>query len=345
MSLMKIIEPGLLTTFQDGGRKGYQQYGVPVAGAMDLFAMQLANILVGNSRNSAVLEITMRGPSIEFASKTYISITGGKCSVTLDGNPIKMYETVCVHEGSVLKIGQVYEGFRAYLAVRGCFDLPEVMGSCSTYLRGQIGGLNGNKLKGNEILRIKEGSKNQYFSVRRIPKEMIPTYSSSIEVKVILGPEEGRFTPLGLETFLGSEYTLTNQCDRMGYRLQGAKIEHREGADIISSGISLGAIQVPSHGEPIIMMADRQPTGGYTKIANVISCDIPYLAQLKPGDRVRFSTVSLHEAHQMIKAQDKILTDLIAYYKENEIVLSDKTRLFSISVKDKKYEVVVEEIE
>ncbi|MBF4694426.1 5-oxoprolinase subunit C family protein [Fusibacter ferrireducens] len=341
---MKIIEPGLLTTFQDDGRKGYQQYGVPVAGAMDSFAMQLANILVGNHRNDVVLEITMKGPSIEFTAKTYIALTGGKCPVTLDGNSVNMYETVCVHKGSILKIGQVYEGFRVYLAVRGSFDLPKIMGSASTYLRGRIGGLEGDKLRVGAVLSIKEISKNRYFNLRKMPEEVIPVYDDSIDVKVILGPEDDSFTPEGMKTFLGNEYILTHQCDRMGYRLEGAKIEHREGADIISSGISLGAIQVPSHGEPIIMMADRQPTGGYAKIANVISCDISRLAQLKPGDKVRFSAVRIDEAHQMIKAQEQTLTDLAAYYEKNEIVVSERARIFSIRVKEKQYEVVVEEI-
>lgn len=344
MSSITIINPGLLTTIQDFGRIGYQQYGVPVAGAMDRFSLQLANILVGNDRYEAALEITMMGSTIEFNIDLAITITGVDLFPTVNGKKVEMYKTIYVNKGDVLKFSSIKNGCRAYLAVAGGFKVPEVMGSKSTYLRGKIGGLEGRKLKKGDVLSVNIDGNCKYFGVRKIPEHLIPEYKNEVTVRVILGPEQEYFTEEGIDTFLSSEYILTNKCDRMGYRLEGPKIEHKEGADIISTGMNFGAIQVPGHGQPIIMMADRQTTGGYTKIANVITVDIPYLAQLKPGDKVRFKKVTIQEAHNLIKQQEDELLKLVEDFKENSVKLIGTARKFLVKINGKQFNLSVQEV-
>ncbi|SHJ71376.1 5-oxoprolinase subunit C family protein [Paramaledivibacter caminithermalis] len=346
MSSLRVNNPGLLTTIQDDGRIGYEKYGMPTAGAMDILSLQLGNILVGNDRYEAAAEITFIGPEIEFYENLIIAITGADISPTINGKEIEMYSTVYINKGDILRFGTLKKGCRAYLAVSGGFDLPQIMNSKSTYLRGKLGGVEGRKLKKGDILQVNINKGYKYLGVRRIPKNFIPYYGSQYTVRVIMGPEDYRFTGKGIETFLNSEYTLSNQCDRMGYRLNGPKIEHRNGADIISGGITLGAIQVPGHGEPIIMMADRQTTGGYTKIANVISVDIPYLAQLKAGDRVRFQQINIEEAQTLLKEREEKLLKLVYDFEKTtkKVIVKNSINL-KIRSNGKKFNVGIQEIE
>ncbi len=344
MSYLKIINPGLLTTIQDYGRAGYQQDGMPVAGAMDSYAMQLANILTGNDRNDAVIEMTFLGAEIQFNLNTTIAITGADMSPRINGTSISMYKTVNVNKGDILKLVGATKGCRTYISISGGLDIPKIMGSKSTYLRAKIGGLQGRKLKAGDEIYIKNNENTRKIGIREMPEEVIPDYKGTIIARVILGPEDDRFTDQGIKTFFQEEYKITNQSDRMGYRLEGKKIEHKNGADIISGGITLGAIQVPGHGQPIIMMADRQTTGGYTKIANVISVDIPYLAQLKPGDRIRFKKITLDEAHKLIKQREEKLEKLINDFKDTTIDINGKIKNLIIKVKGKSFNVSVQEI-
>jgi biotin-dependent carboxylase-like uncharacterized protein len=344
MSSLKIINSGLLTTIQDYGRVGYGQYGVPAAGVMDRLAMQLANILVDNDRYEAVLEMTMMGLSFKADGNMAIAITGADMFPTVNGKRVNLYETIYLNNGDILECSYAQSGCRAYLAVSGGFDLPKVMGSKSTYLRAKIGGVNGNKIQKGDILKINPKNGKEYFGIRKIPEDMIPRYKNEITARVILGPEVDYFTKNGMETFLSSEYVLTDQCDRMGYRLEGPRIEHEKGSDIISNGINFGAIQIPGHGCPIIMMADRQTTGGYTKIANVITVDLPFLAQLKPGDRVKFEKIDIEEAQNLIKKQEKNLLNLINDFKTSLINTVGTMRNFKINVNGKKYNLSVQEI-
>ncbi len=303
MAKIKIYNPGLLTTIQDLGRFGYQQYGMPVSGAMDSYSLKLANILVGNKASEACFEATAIGPTIEFDSKAFIAICGADMSPKLNGADIDMYKTISINSGDKLSFESLENGFRTYIAFAGGIDIPVVMGSKSTYLRGKIGGFNGRQLKfGDELLL---GKVESSIDIKHISKHQIPVYKNHFTARIIAGPEVGHFTVSGLTSLLNSEFTLSVQCDRMGYRLAGEKIEHKLSSDIISSGISFGTIQVPAHGEPIIMMADRQTTGGYTRIANVIYVDLPYLAQLQPGDTIRFQEIKLEEAHNLIQKQEK----------------------------------------
>ena len=300
-----VLNPGLLTTVQDQGRIGYQQFGVSLSGVMDPRSAALANILVGNDEKEAVLECTMMGPHLQFNQANCIAITGGDLMPTLDGQPIPNYTAVKVEAGQVLKFTMPKAGCRAFIAFAGGLDIPEVMGSRSTYMKAKIGGLNGRKLEKGDVIGFrapKAELKNMNF--RSMASEFVPR--KEYTVRVVLGPQDDYFTDAGIQTFLSEVYSVTAEFDRMGCRLEGAVIQHKDGGDIISDGIAFGAIQVPSSGQPIIMLGDRQTTGGYTKIANVISADFRILAQLKQGDKVRFEKVTVKAA------QDALLTQRAA---------------------------------
>ncbi|MGP1349576.1 MAG: biotin-dependent carboxyltransferase family protein [Stomatobaculum sp.] len=297
-----VLNPGVLTTVQDLGRIGYQQYGVSASGVMDPRAMELANILVGNPRDEAVLECTMLGPQLKFDETNIIAITGGNLAPALDGTPLLTYKAYRVEAGQTLRFAGLRSGCRAFIAFAGGLDIPLVMGSRSTYMKAKIGGFQGRKLEKDDQIAFRapeEGIKN--LDIRAITPEFVPRELYTL--RVVMGPQDDMFTEAGIQTFLSEVYSVTPEFDRMGCRLEGKEIEHVNGGDIISDGIAFGAIQVPSAGKPIIMLADRQTTGGYTKIATVISADFRILAQLKAGDRLRFEKVSVESAQEALLAQ------------------------------------------
>ena len=301
-----ILNPGLLTTVQDFGRIGYQQFGVPVSGVVDPRAMSIANILVDNPEDEAVLECTMLGPQICFHAANAIAITGGDLGPTIDNQPIPNYAAIRVEAGQVLRFAGLRSGCRAYIAFAGGLDIAPVMGSRSTYMKAKIGGVEGRKLQKDDVIKFRKPNPDlRGLNIRHISPEFVPRLE--YKIRVVLGPQDDMFTEHGIETFLSESYVVTPEFDRMGCRLDGEIIEHKgESGDIISDGIAFGAIQVPTAGKPIIMLSDRQTTGGYTKIANVISADFRILAQLKAGDRVRFAQVSV------AAAQDALLTQRAA---------------------------------
>lgn len=301
-----ILNPGLLTTVQDFGRIGYQQFGVPVSGVVDPRAMSIANILVDNPEDEAVLECTMLGPQIRFHAANAIAITGGDLGPTIDNQPIPNYAAIRVEAGQVLRFAGLRSGCRAYIAFAGGLDIAPVMGSRSTYMKAKIGGVEGRKLQKDDVIKFRKPNPDlRGLNIRHISPEFVPRLE--YKIRVVLGPQDDMFTEHGIETFLSESYVVTPEFDRMGCRLDGEIIEHKgESGDIISDGIAFGAIQVPTAGKPIIMLSDRQTTGGYTKIANVISADFRILAQLKAGDRVRFAQVSV------AAAQDALLTQRAA---------------------------------
>ena len=301
-----ILNPGLLTTVQDFGRIGYQQFGVPVSGVVDPRAMSIANILVDNPEDEAVLECTMLGPQIRFNAPNAIAITGGDVGPTIDNQPIPNYAAIRVEAGQVLRFAGLRSGCRAYIAFAGGLDIAPVMGSRSTYMKAKIGGVEGRKLQKDDVIKFRKPNPDlRGLNIRHISPEFVPRLE--YKLRVVLGPQDDMFTEHGIETFLSESYVVTPEFDRMGCRLDGEIIEHKgESGDIISDGIAFGAIQVPTAGKPIIMLSDRQTTGGYTKIANVISADFRILAQLKAGDRVRFAQVSV------AAAQDALLTQRAA---------------------------------
>jgi len=296
---LRVEKGGLLTTVQDLGRWGYQAIGMPVAGAMDGFALQAGNLLVGNDPGAAALELTVMGPVFAVTEgEGVFCLSGAEMDLKINGNRVPCWTAHRVKEGDRVSVGgPVGTGCRGYLCASGGIDVPLLMESRSTYLRAKIGGFEGRALKAGDVLET--GPLPPLW--RRLegfacPGELRPDYDKSRNVRVVMGPQDDCFKAEGIETFLNSEYTITNEADRMGFRLEGPVIEHEGGADIISDGIPLGAVQVPGHGKPVVMLADRQTTGGYTKIAVVASCDIGLLAQRMPGEVVRFKAVSFEDA-------------------------------------------------
>jgi len=325
MDAFEVIQPGAFTTVQDLGRYGYQKYGVSISGAMDRFALRAANLLVGNGEGEAAVEATLIGPKLKALAKLRVAFTGADLSPAVDGKPAPMWRGVDVREGGVISFGAPKSGCRAYLAVAGGIDFPIVMGSRSIHTRSNLGG-NGRALaKGDLIKRKESGSRSQESGIRnqeagirnqesgigvqdsglrQIPDDEIPIYERRLTVRVVLGPQDDYFTRKGIETFLQSEYEITPQADRMGYRLKGPKVAHQSGADILTDATPPGSIQVPGDGMPIILLADGQTTGGYSKIATVTSVDQDLLAQARPGDKVRFQKVTITEAHRLLREME-----------------------------------------
>ncbi len=309
--IIEIIEPGLLTTIQDRGRYGFQRFGVPVSGAFDTFALRAANLLAGNDQGAAALEMTVLGPRIKFLDDTWFALAGADLSATLDGLLVPSWQSISVRKDSILSFQGAQDGMRSYLSVAGGIDVPLVMGSRSTYTKTAMGGLEGRPLRAGDVLSSLDTTAGAEYVELKLPQHIqAPVYGHKHRVRVILGPQEKDFTSSGIETFLNSEYTVTVQSDRMGYRMEGPVIEHVSGPDIVSDGIPLGAIQVPGDGRPIVLLTDRGTTGGYTKIATVISTDISTFAQALPGDTITFEAIAIEDAHAILHDQEAALLTL-----------------------------------
>jgi len=336
-----VENPGVLTTVQDGGRFGYEQFGVSPSGPMDRVSFQTANILVGNPRDASALEVTLLGPALRFEQENVIAITGGDMAPQLDGQPLPMNCAVLVKAGSVLRLGAARTGCRTYLAFAGGLEVPVVMGSRATGVQNKMGGLQGRKLaKGDRVGFSSPRSSLPRMEQRRA--EPLEARGKERVLRVILGPQEDAFTAQGIETFLSQPYTVTNDFDRMGCRLDGPVIQHKGDGNIISDGMVTGAIQVPTSGLPIIMLAERQTVGGYTKIAAVISADLPVIGQARPGDIIRFQAVSLAQAHQAWREQQARLEEL--EQKLNGPLPEKKSREnhYRISLNGKEYQLSIQ---
>lgn len=307
MKLLRVIKPGLFTTVQDLGRRGFQKYGVPVSGAMDAFSITAANLLVSNNPSDACLEITLLGPELEVLNDTQIAITGADLSPTLNGQSVPMWQTLNASKGDVISFGSIRAGCRAYLSVIGGINVPIVLGSRSTFFRGGMGGFEGRQLKTGDVIEAFQPA-SLLEAKLSMPEELIPQYNKELTVNVVLGPQADVFTDKGVKTFLSTAYMVTTQADRMGYRLEGPVIEHKGAPDIISDAIPLGAVQVPGNGMPIIMMVDAQTTGGYPKIAVVTTPSLSRLGQARPHDMVRFSRISLSQARIQLFEYQKTLS-------------------------------------
>ncbi|MBC7227728.1 MAG: biotin-dependent carboxyltransferase family protein [Thermoflexales bacterium] len=294
---LEVLDGGWLTTVQDLGRPGYERYGIPLSGAMDFLALRVANCLVGNPPGAAGLEITLAGPTLAATEPCLVAVTGADLAFQVDGREMPMWMSVFVRRGSVISFGGRRRGCRAYLAVAGGIEVPPVLGSRSTYLPGRFGGLDGRALRPGDRLPIGPVSGHlPERAGRKPPPHLIPAWDDCPTVRAVPGPQDDHFPPEGLETFFGSEYRVLPISDRMGYRLEGPPVASRR-AEVISDGVPPGAVQVPPDGQPLVMMADHQTTGGYPKIAVVIMADLPRLAQCVPGEsRVRFRAVSVTEA-------------------------------------------------
>lgn len=303
---IRILKGGMLTTVQDLGRTGYQSQGFSVAGVMDVRSFKIANLLLDNPENEAVLEFTLIGPTLEFTSATIIAITGGDFTPTINGEPAPMYTAIYMNKGDVLKFGSARTGSRGYIAFSSYLDIPVVMGSRCTNMKSRIGGFKGRKLQAGDYIgfRIKRRYL-PFFLSRKLEPDNFD--QDQTKVRVVMGPQDSRFSKQGIETFLSSEYTVTSDFDRMGCRLEGAFIAPKESSDIISDGIAFGSVQVPSHGKPIILLADRQTTGGYAKIATVASVDIPKVVQRKTDHRIHFEAITVQEAQNLYMEEQKEL--------------------------------------
>jgi antagonist of KipI len=309
MEVFEVLWPGPLATVQDLGRFGYQQYGVPPSGAMDGVALQIANRLLGNDERAAGLECTLFGPKLRLLNDTLITITGGDLAPLLNNHPLPMWEVVQVRKGDTLSWRGMRTGCRAYVSVAGGIDVPAVLDSKSTCLRSTFGGLEGRALRTGDVLRSVPVSREklEHLIGRKVPGQLLPEYKSFAEIRVILGPQADHFPEDSIATFLNNEYVITPESDRMGYRIEGPEIKHKGKADIVSDGVPLGAVQVPGNCRPIILMVDRQVTGGYAKIATVITPDISRLGQMKPGDKIRFHEVSLFRGQRLLNAFETAL--------------------------------------
>jgi len=304
VSDLLVQEPGPLTTIQDLGRFGHLRVGIPTSGPMDRDAFVLANRLVGNPDGAAALECTVIGARIELTDDRLVAVTGADMPPTVNGAAVPAWQAVAVKAGDVLRLGPARSGVRAYLAVAGGLETPVVLGSRATYVRGRLGGLGGRALRRGDRLTLGPAAA---APSRRVRRGQAPVYGAEATVAVILGPQDDRFTEAGVAAFLEGPYELLPQSDRMGARLKGPFIEHTRGHDIVSDGVPMGGIQVIGDGQPIVLLADRQSAGGYTKIATVCSFDLGRIAQLKPGGRLTFRRVTVAEAHAMLRDSRRAL--------------------------------------
>lgn len=319
--MIKLIKSGLLTTIQDLGRYGYQKHGVVTSGAMDTESHRISNLLVGNDENTPTLEVTLMGPVIEFQKDALISICGGNLSPMIDGTRVNAWKPLYIKEGSELRFGNPKQGFRAYLSIAGGFDVPEVMGSASTYLRAGIGGFEGRALEsGDEIalgtpfpsstrtlekLKEQAGKKSYQSAPWCVSPEFKTNVQSGTTIRVTEGKDYSLFSDESQDSFLKHSYQIDSKSDRMGYRLKGQKLKLNEKVDMISEAVTFGTIQVPNEGNPIILLADRQTTGGYPKIAQVASVDLPKLAQLKPGEKIHFKKITLEQSQKLLLDRER----------------------------------------
>ncbi|MFA4662363.1 biotin-dependent carboxyltransferase family protein [Pyrococcus kukulkanii] len=322
--MIEIVATPSPAMIQDLGRVGYQKFGVPVSGVMDEVSARLANYLVGNPDNYPVIEFTVGGLILKFHSSSVFAVTG-EAEVILNDYPLEPWKSYWAKRGDVLKV-RLRKGMYGYIAFAGGIECPRILGSCSTYMRAKFGRplKPGDRLSlGYAILTGKAG--------KSIPREFIPNLWGDKTVRVVLGPNIEHFTAQGIRTFLSSEYEVTPESDRMGYRLEGPRIEHSErGAGIVTEPIPLGAVQVPANGKPIIMLADRQTTGGYSKIATIIRADIPKVAQTRPGEKLKFRPISIQKAIEDLRRREITMKAL-------RKALNDEWFLYRIKVVGKEF--------
>ena len=302
--MIVILDGGPQTTVQDLGRYGQLRYGIPPSGPMDRYAFVLANRLAGNADSAAALECTVLGARFQVHAACALAVTGAEMPVTINGAEAPRWTTLIVKPGDVVKLGAARVGVRSYVAFSGGLDVPQVMGSRSTYLRGGLGGVEGRALRRHDRLTLATAPLPR---VRRVAPNAVPDYAAEPEIRVVPGPQADRFTPQGIAAFFGGAYEMLPQSDRMGARLRGPRVSHTHGHDIVSDGTALGSVQVTGDGQPIVLLADRQSTGGYTKLATVCSFDVGRLAQVRPGRSLRFKAVSVDEAHRLSREYEALL--------------------------------------
>lgn len=318
--MLKVIKPGLLTTVQDLGRPGYQQYGVAVGGALDSFAARVANLLVGNDDNAALLEFAQTGPELLFERDALVAWNGGDFDATIGGQPLPRDRAVRVAAGETVSFGVARKGLRAWLAVAGGIDVPLVMGSRATYRRAGIGGHEGRPLvAGDELTTFAAGewaagvlaslkTKGQRGTVWTVRPETMGQPAPAGEVRAVCGPEWDWFAAEAQKAFFASEWEATREADRMGVRLHGAELLLGKPREMISAAVNTGIVQVPPSGQPIVLLPSRQSVGGYPRIAAVATADIGRFTQLRPGEKVSFSRIPLVVALDLQLKRERDLT-------------------------------------
>lgn len=306
---IRVVKPGPMTLVQDRGRIGYQQLGVSVSGAVDVDALDIGNRLVGNQFGDAGLEVTVGGLAVEFSVPTVFAVTGADTCATLDGVLIAANFSYLAHGGSRLEMGMVSRGLRAYLAVAGGLAIPATLGSRSTHIASAIGGVDGRPLVEGDVLEIGVVNDRQQSGLS-FQQEGLSYPAGDISIRVVLGPQDNEFSPTGIETMMSSNYGVTDQSNRQGLRLDGPQIESKSGRyDIISDAVVNGSIQVPGDGKPIILLADRQTTGGYAKIATVATVDLPKLGQAAPGTMISFVEISVEESQELLVDREQTMNN------------------------------------
>ena len=321
--MITVTKPGLHDTIQDIGRFGYQKFGVVAGGVMDPYSYRLANLLVGNEETAASLEMSLVGPRLLFEENTVVSICGGDLAPVVAGLSVPMWRPVFIRKGSELRFGAARSGSRAYLAVAGGFDVPVVMGSRSTYVKARLGGMEGRALKKGDVLHVAPPSRLAQFTKEKlasdapfhtagwqIASELIPTLSNHYEIGVMRGRQYELFDEDSRHTFWNESFTVSSQSDRMGYRISGPVLRQTKPVEMVSEAVTYGSIQVPTDGNPIILAADRQTTGGYPKIGQLSSVNYTKLAQAKAGDRLSFKEVTIEESQRLVAIQERILREL-----------------------------------
>jgi antagonist of KipI len=305
--MIRVVKPGLSTTVQDRGRYGYAHLGISPAGAADIVSLRVANRLVGNEEYAPALEMTLLGATLEFDEPAVVALSGASCECEVTGSRVTANEALEIPAGSVLQCGSTTDGARCYLALQGGIDVPVVMGSASTDIRGRLGGYEGRRLQASDVLHVghmKEGRP------RQLRIGALEGMRRSRQIRVTSGAQRDWFSDDSYATFLTTSYAISEQSDRAGLRLKGEAVSLRERKQLLTDGIPLGAIQVPQDGQPIILFVDQQTTGGYPKIANVIAADMHLVGQLRPRDEVRFAEVSISEAIDVLRSQERWLKEI-----------------------------------
>lgn len=315
-STLEVIEAGPLSTIQDRGRLGYQRFGVSESGAMDSLFFRVANALVGNDANAAVIEMTLAGMSLKVSSgRCHIAYVGAHASISVDGTAIEPCTSFIAEQGATIAIGAMRGGLRGYLSVEGGVLTDPILESRATHTRSNIGGLDGGALRAGQQIPV--GTPDHQAIYRQVPAERLPSHLGPI--RVLLGPQNDLFTEAGIATFLSSEYRLSTKVDRMGCQLEGATIEHAGDFNIVSDGIVNGSIQVPGTGQPIVLLADRQTTGGYAKIATVIGSDLRKVAQGRPGQTLRFEVVDAETAQRIARETEQNVQEILGSIREHKV--------------------------
>lgn len=306
--MIQVQAPGLFTTVQDLGREGFGPAGVSPSGAADPISLRLGNRLVGNLGSAAGLEMTLLGGTFVFPDGGIAALTGSDFGAALDGVPVESWASIEIKSGQTLQLGPTRSGARCYLCIQGGIVVKPFLGSASTHVLSGLGGFEGRPLRKGDILNI--GNAGAPFEKRTIPRHLLDRLSPRKLLRVTPGPQSDWFPESSVSLFYSIAYRVTEEANRMGLRLEGIPVPVPSGGRMITEGVSLGAVQVPPGGQPIILFVEQQTTGGYPKIANVISADLASVGQLRPRDEIRFEAVSFETARDLLKEQEQLLASL-----------------------------------